>query len=99
MWQLLVRFGLTRKRDVETLKPDEWWLSKLASELKVPLLRLRDWVRKGWVHGRQTPHQKLWIAWADADELRRLRRLVSISSHGASNYPTELITPKHRPKD
>jgi DNA invertase Pin-like site-specific DNA recombinase len=99
VWQLLVRFGLTRKRDVETIGRDEWWLSKLAGEIKIPLQRMRDWVRKGWVHGRQTPHQKLWIAWADADELGRLQRLAAISAHGVSNYPTELITPKRQSKD
>ncbi len=98
VWQLLVRFGLTRKLDVETLSKDEWWLSKLASELRVPLQRLRDWIRKGWVHGRQTPHQKLWIAWADVDELDRLRRLASVSAHGASSYPTVLTRRKHRSK-
>jgi hypothetical protein len=96
VWQLLVRFGLTRKRDVETLNQDEWWLSKLASELRVPLQRIRDWVRKGWIHGRQTPHQKLWIVWADADELDRLRRLAAVSTHGASSYPLDLTTPNRK---
>jgi hypothetical protein len=93
VWQLLVRFGLTRKRDAEALGRDEWWLPKLANEVGVPLQRVRGWVRKGWVCGRQTAHQKPWFARADADEVGRLRRLAAVSAHGASSYPRELTTP------
>jgi hypothetical protein len=98
VWQLLVRFGLTRKRDAEDLDRDEWWLPGLAAELGVPLQRVRGWVRKNWIHGRQTPHQKLWVAWADADELGRLRQLAAVSMLGAHGYPPELTTPKGEPR-
>ncbi|WP_422923311.1 hypothetical protein [Singulisphaera sp. PoT] len=98
VWQLLARFGLTRKRDVEPLGRDEWWLPALAGELGVPLQRVRGWTRKGWIHGRQTPYDKLWVAWADADELGRLRRLAAVSMHGANSYPPELTTPRGEPR-
>jgi len=42
---------------------------KLAGESRLPLPRVRDRVRNGWVHGRQTRHQKSWIARADAGDL------------------------------
>jgi hypothetical protein len=72
--------------------------AKLAGESRLPLPRVRDRVRNGWVHGRQTRHQKLWIARADADDLDRLRRPAAVSAHGRSGYPPELTTPRSRPK-
>jgi hypothetical protein len=72
-------------------------LLSLAAELAMPLQRVRGWARKGWIHGRQTPHNNLWVAWADADELGRLCRLAAISMHGANNYPPELTTPMGGP--
>jgi DNA invertase Pin-like site-specific DNA recombinase len=97
IWQLLQRYGLTKKLDAVQLAPDEWKLSALAKHLNVPILRLRNWSSKGWVHARQTPTQGLWIAWADADDLDRLRRLAAASKHGVSRHSLELTTPKPKP--
>lgn len=98
VWQLLSRFGLIKKRD--RVQPDahEWPLATLAERLGVEALRLRNWARKGWVHGRQTPTQGLWILWADAQEVRRLERLKAAFIPGICRYPVELTTPKPRPK-
>ena len=94
---LLELHGLTTKRDVVRLGTGEWLIGKLASTLGVGREKLREWFGKGWVHGRQTPTSKLCIIWADADELKRLRRLRAHSKPGVSVHPPELITPKKRP--
>jgi DNA invertase Pin-like site-specific DNA recombinase len=96
VWQLLARLGLTKTLDMVELAPHEWRLSVLAKSLGVPILRVRDWAKKGWVHARQTPTQGLWIVWADRDELQRLRSLTARSKWGVQSHPVELTTPKER---
>jgi DNA invertase Pin-like site-specific DNA recombinase len=98
VWLLLRRYGLTKKLDAVQLAPHEWKLPQLATLLGVPIVRMRYWAHKGWVHARQTPTQGLWIAWADADEVERLRRLTARSKHGVCGHPPDLTTPKPRPQ-
>ena len=76
---------------------DEWWLADLAKHLNMSHRKLRDWAIGGWVQGRQTPIQRYWIAWAEEDEVARLRRLIAESRSGKSGYPAELIMPTTRP--
>jgi len=97
IWQLLCQYGLTQKLDFGALAADEWRLGDLAKALTVSTQKLRDWVRKGWAHGRQTPAQCLWIIWADATEIARLRQLQACSKLGNVSYPSELTTPKNKP--
>ena len=99
VYQLLKRrllIGRERSHD-ELLTADEWWLADLARQLEMSHLKLRDWAKRGWVHGRQTPVQGNWILWADADEVSRLRQLLSLSHRGVNTYTSELKTPKARP--
>jgi hypothetical protein len=96
-WQLQSRIGLTGPRDAEPLDPHEWRLPALARELGTSTQRLRDWARKGWAHGRQTPARGVWIAWADRDDMERLRRLTARSKQGSAGYPAELTTRGPRP--
>lgn len=51
----------------------------------------------GWVHGRQTNVEKLWVIWADRDEVKRLRKRRVATSRGILGYPLELTEPKRRP--
>ena len=100
VYQLLKRRGLVgdeRSQD-HLLGPNEWWLTDLARELKMSHLKLRDWAVRGWVHSRKTPMQGRWILWADRDDIRRLRKLLSQSQRGANAYTSALKTPKKRPK-
>jgi hypothetical protein len=72
----------------------------LAKELAACREKLREWITKGWMHARQTPSGSHWIVWADAQELDRIRRLLSISKPGMSKYrayPPELLIPRKRP--
>lgn len=99
VYQLLKRRGLIgdeRSQDA-FLGPHEWWLADLAAELQMSHLKLRDWTCRGWVHGRRTPVQRYWILWADKEEIRRLRKLLTQSRRGMNAYTSELKTPKKRP--
>lgn len=101
VYQLLKRrllIGRERSHD-ELIRQNEWWLTDLARELQMSHLKLRDWATRGWVHARQTPVQANWILWADADEVTRLRELLSQSRRGVNAYTNELKTPKERPQN
>jgi DNA invertase Pin-like site-specific DNA recombinase len=96
--QLLYRRGLmgNERADHAILQPGECWLADLAGRVGVSLNKLRDWVRRGWLHARRTPIQGYWIAWADGKELKRLRQLFAASHRGVSHYPLSLTRPKPR---
>ena len=86
--QLLIRRGLANERTyVDQLGPHEWWLPKLAEEIPVSVDKLADWARRGWVHSRKTPAQRLWVLWADKSEVKRLRKLAAESHRGVTEYP------------
>jgi DNA invertase Pin-like site-specific DNA recombinase len=101
VWQLLVRRGLVgnERTHGEPLGPHEWWLVDLACKLQVNSLKLRDWICRGWVTARQTPIQGYWVAWADEQELERLRELAARSHRGRTGYPPELTTPRRAVAD
>jgi DNA invertase Pin-like site-specific DNA recombinase len=97
--------GLLRRRgvcaephDESLLQPGEWWIRDLADAVGMPWQTLRDWAVNGWAHARQTKIQKVWIIWADAEEVARLRRLRAAKNRGTLGYPAELTTPKRRPR-
>ena len=57
------------------------------------------WIKLGWIHSRRLPGlQGTVICWADAEELKRLRKLRH-ARHGWWDppWPAELTTPKPRP--
>ncbi len=100
IYQLLKRRGLIgneRSHD-ELLGKDEWWLIDLARELKMSDDKLRDWSTRGWVHYRKTPVQGYRVLWADAAEVKRLKKLLAQSRRGVHGYTQDLTTPKARPK-
>ncbi len=95
---LLLKMSLNGERnDDSLLGPGEWWIRDLADEIGMPWQTLREWATNGWVHGRQTNVEKLWVIWADRDEMKRLRKLRSAKSRGIRGYPAELTKPKRRP--
>jgi DNA invertase Pin-like site-specific DNA recombinase len=51
--------------------PNDWRLAELAAELKMPLVTLYGWMRRGWLKARRVSGQ--WVVTADRDERRRLR--------------------------
>jgi hypothetical protein len=76
----------------------EWWLLELASALGVARSVLYRWRRSGYVSARRRAgDQTQWIIWADAAEVRRLRRLRAHErAHRGAPAPAELITPIKR---
>jgi hypothetical protein len=95
--QLLTRRGLANERTYDgQLGPYEWWLRDLARAIPMSADKLADWARRGWLHSRKTPAQRLWVLWADKQELKRLRKLTALSHRGVVEYPSELTTPKKR---
>jgi DNA invertase Pin-like site-specific DNA recombinase len=100
IYQLLKRRGLIgneRSHD-ELLGDGEWWLTDLARELQMSCDKLRDWSGRGWVHYRKTPLQGYRVLWADAQEVRRLKKLLAQSRRGMQGYTEDLTTPKARPQ-
>jgi DNA invertase Pin-like site-specific DNA recombinase len=94
---LLQRRGLANEKTyTNQLGPHEWWLPKLADAIPVSAGKLADWARRGWIHARRTPAQRLWVLWADEPEVNRLRKLAALSHRGMAEYPSELTTPKDR---
>ncbi len=60
--------------------------------------KLRDWTVRGWVRFRKTPLQGYRVLWADADEVKRLKKLLAQSRRGMQGYTQDLTTPKPRPQ-
>ena len=96
--QWLSRQGLNRSTvEAARLRRGEWHLKELAVEVGMKSSTLRLWRRRGWVNARRIAALGCWIVWADAEEIRRLRRLVALSKkRPRQSYPEELVRPKHR---
>jgi DNA invertase Pin-like site-specific DNA recombinase len=93
--QQLLRLGLSQgKKADHTLGRHEWWLHDLATELGITHNVLIYWLRHGWARGRQIPLRRFWVVWANAAELRRLRRLKQRRLARDRNIPHGLLTPK-----
>ena len=57
--------------------PDEWWLSDLADELKIPQQTLYGWLKRDVLRARQVEHpRRAWVVYADKDELQRLEAAI-----------------------
>lgn len=96
---LLRRRGLIgdeRDHD-ELLGRDEWWLADLARELRMSGDTLRKWSVRSWVHCRKTPLQGLRVLWANAAEVKRLKKLLTESRRGVQGYTPALTIPAPRP--
>ncbi len=77
------------------LSQDEWRASTLAGKLGIREKLLKHWVTRGWAHACQRPIARAWIIWADAEELKRLQKLVaSQAGRGSPLPPKELRTPR-----
>lgn len=82
------------------LRPDEWWLADLATELSMPIATLHRWRSVGWVNARKiTAARGRWALYADAAELNRLRRLRDEPRGCPQPYPIKLITPIPNPHE
>ena len=95
---LFTRFGLTGQpaglAAGEGPGRCEWWLPELAYELGVKPIVIHRWRWSGYLSARQLAGDKSrWIVWANAAEMRRLRRLRAFErSHRGQVAPVELTT-------
>jgi DNA invertase Pin-like site-specific DNA recombinase len=95
---LFTRFGLTGRPAGlgagEGPGRCEWWLPELAYELGVKPIVIHRWRWSGYLSARRLAGDKSrWIVWANAAEVRRLRRLRAYErSHRGQVAPAELTT-------
>ncbi|HUR52572.1 MAG TPA: recombinase family protein [Gemmataceae bacterium] len=102
--QLLSRFGQTGVppgvRGAQDLPGgQEWWLPELAKHLGVKPIIVHRWRWSGWLRTRQLRGENgRWIVWANAADVRRLRRLraFEVEHHGRRTPPPTLTTPTAR---
>ncbi len=83
------RNARVRGRDTISLKRPEWSADALAARLKIPVKKLKDWVRCGWVRAIARPFGGTWILHADEQELKQLERRAALSCRGR-HYPPEI---------
>jgi DNA invertase Pin-like site-specific DNA recombinase len=79
----------TQRRSRTDLQPPQWSADALARRLKIPVKKLKDWVRCGWVQAIERPFGGVWILHADEWDLKLLERRVALSCKGR-HYPAEL---------
>ena len=77
------------ERNGKEPEPPLWSADALARRLKMPVKKLKDWVRFGWAQVIERPFGGVWILQADERELVRLERRVALS-HPGRNYPADL---------
>jgi hypothetical protein len=84
--KLLVAQGLRNPRRcdrdmIDDCASDEWTLAELSRHLSIPQSTLVNWLRRGWLRGRQVAYTShgIWLIQADETELSRLRALRSRS--------------------
>jgi DNA invertase Pin-like site-specific DNA recombinase len=68
-----------------------WRSGALCEKLGIAKPTLSGWRRRCWVQYRQIGER--YIYWADADELKRLKRLAKHPASGSTPTPTNLTTP------
>ena len=88
-----------RRASADLRQRDEWTALDLANELGMPKNTLFAWLKNGWVRFRRLPgYRGRCLCWADAAELKRLRKLRD-TPHGWWDPPLSaaLTTPKPRP--
>jgi len=78
-----------RRRNRTDLQPPQWSADALAERLKIPVKKLKDWARCGWVQVIERPFGGVWILHADNQQLEQLERRVRLSVRGR-RYPAQL---------
>jgi DNA invertase Pin-like site-specific DNA recombinase len=90
---LLHECGLgAEHHQADLLDKHEWRAADLAGHIGIDRKRLHVWIQRGWVHARRTPIDKHWLVWADARELRRLRKLAAAICAAPSGRPAPILT-------
>lgn len=81
------------------LSANHWRATDLAMEVGIPEKRLKHWVTRGWATAVQRPHGRMWVIYADANELHRLQQLAARQTGpGSPSPPENLRTPASIPR-
>jgi Recombinase/Recombinase zinc beta ribbon domain len=98
--RLLHKYDLGAEyHQADLLEKNEWRAPDLARKVGIGRKRMNVWIRRGWVHARQTLIYKHWLIWADEHELRRLRKLSASIGAMAGGRPDPTLTkPSKRSK-
>ena len=100
---LLLRQGLGSGRPQRVAKVErqvqEWTLTELAHTLEMPPPTLYKWLRQGYLQARHARHisAPVWLIWADASELKRLRAFRHASRPQRWPASTEPMAAKANP--
>lgn len=72
---MLVRYGSVPRgpKLPPSNDPNAWWLADLARELRMPVVTLYGWIRRGWLESQEVRGKR--VVFADREELQRLRAL------------------------
>ena len=78
-----IRIGTQKQQHTANIPrgADEWTLTELAGELKMPEPTLYSWIKKGKVRARQieVDSRSFWIITANQQELEELRKLRTVN--------------------
>jgi DNA invertase Pin-like site-specific DNA recombinase len=73
------------------LRPHEWTIAALASELAMPSITIYGWIRRQWIIARKVlgiGTKSFWVIRADGAEIERLRALrLDPIAHGSGRRP------------
>jgi len=84
--RMLRRKGVIAKSP--NIQPHFWRAGVLCNKLGIGKPTISGWRNRGWVQVRQVGCR--WIYWADAEELKRLRKLAAHPASGSTPTPPEL---------
>jgi hypothetical protein len=73
------------------IQPNYWRAGALCNTLGIKKPTISGWRNRGWVQVRRVGSR--WIYWADAEELKRLKKLAAHPASGSTPTPIELTTP------
>ena len=80
-------------------EPNHWRSADLAKKLGIPEKRLKHWVTRSWATAIQRPHGRVWVIYANEQELNRLQQLAcSQTGQGRQRPPEKLRTPTPIPR-
>ena len=78
-----IRIGTQKQQHTANIPrgADEWTLTELAGELKMPEPTIYSWIKKGQVRARQikVDSRSFWIITANRQELEELRKLRTVN--------------------
>jgi len=93
--RMLRRKGTIAK--TPNIQPNYWRAGALCDELGIQKPTISGWRNRGWIQVKRVGRR--WIYWADAAELKRLKKLAAHPPSGSAPTPPHLTTPASKMPD